>query len=503
MTGSTQRLLWGLVVFVALAVAPASPAATNRQPAPGSGLQLIAETQLSPRLIELRFSSPALGHDTSARVLVPDGFDPTRDHLPVLWLLHGGFGSYRDWTDVGHAEALTAGLPLLVVMPDGGIGGWYSNWRSATPEGPQQWETYDVDELRPFIEAHFQTRTDRRGREIAGLSMGGFGAIHLAARHPDLFGFAAAFSGAVNSRLVGVEEVVMASPLAHQGIPGAIFGDPVTNETTWRANNPVDLAANLATVDVQLRTGNGMTGGPHGGGFDIQEFGVSAATFTLHQRLVELGIPHLYDDYGPGAHSYDYWIDDLAATLPAVVAATAGIQPDPTTVTHLAFEPTFSAWGFAVALDRSALEETVLSVRPDGFGLRGSGRGTVTSPPRFAPGEQVHATGTSSAGAAIDQQLVADDGGRVVVPVDLGPANALDEYLAGVALPRAQVAIDVTLEGQGVRAATAATDTAGAAAAGGSPAVLPATGGSGLDPPLVALIVVALVGSTLSRRLRS
>jgi S-formylglutathione hydrolase FrmB len=68
----------------------------------------------------------------------------------------------------------------------------------------------------------------------------------------------------------------------------------------------------------QLRTGNGQPGGPHGGSFGPHEMGVSQATATLRQRLDALDIPHLYVDYGPGAHTWPYWRDDLAATLPEI-----------------------------------------------------------------------------------------------------------------------------------------------------------------------------------------
>ena len=50
------------------------------------------------------------------------------DRYPVLYLLHGAFGNDADWTAVGDAEAITAGQPMIVVMPDGGQGGWYTNW---------------------------------------------------------------------------------------------------------------------------------------------------------------------------------------------------------------------------------------------------------------------------------------------------------------------------------------------------------------------------------------
>jgi poly(3-hydroxybutyrate) depolymerase len=201
-----------VALLASVLVAPVASAAP-------AGLELRSTRTLSPRLTELRVYSPALAHEANVRVLTPDGFDPDRDHLPVLWLLHGGFGSSADWTTAGDAEALTADLPMIVVMPDAGTGGWYTDWLRGTPEGPQRWETFHLDELRPFIEARYRTRTDRGGRAIAGLSMGGFGAMSYAARHPDLFGFAASFSGAVDLLHPGISAVVTISPLAHQGAP--------------------------------------------------------------------------------------------------------------------------------------------------------------------------------------------------------------------------------------------------------------------------------------------
>src|SRR5918995_846808 len=219
-----------------------------------AGLELRSSQQLSARLTQLRVYSPALAHDANVRVLTPDGFDPDRDHLPVLWLLHGGFGSSAEWTTVGDGEALTAHFPMIVVMPDGGTGGWYTDWRRGTSEGRSA------------------------GRRSTSTSF------------------------------------------AHQGLPGDVFGLPLLEEPRWREHNPVDLAANLRSVEIQLRTGNGQPGGPHGGSLDPQEMGVSQATATLHARLDTLAIPHLYIDYGPGAHTWPYWRDDLAATLPGIAA---------------------------------------------------------------------------------------------------------------------------------------------------------------------------------------
>jgi S-formylglutathione hydrolase FrmB len=312
------------------------------------------------------------------RVLLPeddDGDGEVEPGLPVLFLLHGGGGEsdQTNWTDRGRAEAITEGKRLLVVMPDGGKGGWYSDWlRPHARQGAQRWESFHVGELLPFVQQHYATRTDRDGTAVAGLSMGGFGAIHAAARHPDRFGFAAAFSGAVDIRHPGVGRVVKVSPEIMGGTRGDIFGDHNVDELVWRAHNPVDLAPNLATVRVELRTGNGDKGGPFGDGVegDTQEIGVSQATANLHRRLDELGIDHVYDDYGAGAHTWPYWDAALEATLPGVLDhATRPTTRRPSVVRHLAYEPSFSVWGHDVRIDRDGLAPVVLTIDDAGARL--------------------------------------------------------------------------------------------------------------------------------------
>src|SRR5687767_15076243 len=132
MVRSVRVALVGLLVVLSLMVASRPGTAA---PNAAGGLELRETTHLTGRLDELRLFSPALGRETRVRVLTPAGFDSTTDRLPVLWLLHGGFGGAADWTTTGDAEALTAGLPLIVVMPDAGQGGWYSDWRD--PETSQ------------------------------------------------------------------------------------------------------------------------------------------------------------------------------------------------------------------------------------------------------------------------------------------------------------------------------------------------------------------------------
>ena len=350
-------------------------------------IELLGTEALSLRLSELRLRSDALRRETRVRVLTPSDWGRGED-LAVLLLLHGG-GSESDqsnWTDRGDAESITDGRPVIVVMPDGGKGGWYSDWLRPddAASGSQRWEQYHLGELLPFVQARYRTRTDRAGTAVAGLSMGGFGAMHYAARRPDLFGSAASFSGAVDIRHPGVGRVIKVSPEIMGGRRGDIFGDHKVDEAVWRASNPVDLAANLATVDVQLRTGNGQPGGPLGDGpeNDTQEIGVSQATANLHRRLGELGIAHLYDDYGPGAHTWPYWDAALTASLDRIMAVAEERRADPATVEHLFFEPRVSVWGHRVEIERDHLEPAVLAIEPGGIRLSGATRAAarVTTP---------------------------------------------------------------------------------------------------------------------------
>lgn len=283
--------------------------------------------QLTERLQEVQFASELLERESPVRILLPREFDPATP-LPVLYLLHGGVDDWRCWTDKGAAESVTEGLPLIVVMPDTGMAGWYSDWLHDAENkiGKQQWESYHLNELRPWVEQTFNPRTDRSGRTIAGLSMGGFGALKYAARHPELFGFAAAFSGGVDILDERIGKTVDSMAAFSGGTKGDTWGPYPESIPVRREHNPVDLAEHLRGTIVELRTGNGrlVAGGPV---VDTIEAGVHRGMTNLHDRLVELGIEHVWDDYGPGVHDWPYWSRALAQTLPALMRST--LPPEP------------------------------------------------------------------------------------------------------------------------------------------------------------------------------
>ena len=148
------------------------------------------------------------------------------------------------------------------------------------------------------------------GRAVAGLSMGGFGALKYAARHPGVFQAASSFSGVADS-------VSFAANGFANLIPDTVWGPRATDLARWREHNPLDLAARLRGLKLlELRTGNGE----HGPldtrtGRDNLEAEVGRENDALHAQLDELGIPHVYDDYGPGVHDWPYWARDLEHTL--------------------------------------------------------------------------------------------------------------------------------------------------------------------------------------------
>lgn len=373
--------------------------------------------ELSSRLIEYKLSTPALADPTSVRVLLPEKVEAIRRY-PVLYLLHGGVGDYRDWVRGGDVERLTAGLPLIVVMPDGGRVGWYTNWFNRGAGGHPLWETYHIDQLLPWIDSEFPTVAARKGRAIAGLSMGGFGAMSYAARHPDLFVAAAAFSGYVDigdplcaARLGGVLAV---QRIHTEDVFGRYSDDPMR----WRARSPVDLAENLQHLTVVLRTGNGRPGSDNPR-VDILELGVHPTMEALHERLDELNIENVWEDYGPAAHNFTHWKRSLEKTLPIVMETFAHPPARPEAITFVAAEPEFSIYEWRVKRSDAALAfVTLKNASRQGFELSGTGEAVVTTPRQmFAPEERIVVAFQGGSESPAPQTMTADREGRFLVPV--------------------------------------------------------------------------------------
>ncbi len=435
LNGVRRSLSFFLCVIALSALLPRAYASAATQQS--SDIQLVAENHITERMWDLTFSTPALAQPTTVRVLLPEGFDPSAEtRYPMLFLLHGGAANYTSWTAQGGiAHILTEDLPLITVMPDAGRSAWYTDWYNNGLGGQPMWETYHIKQLIPWFDAHFPTIGTRAGRAIAGLSSGGFGAMSYASRHPDLFGAAAAFSGAVdtNTPPVLAGKVIDALALQDRGIPGSLWGLRETEEVRWRGHNPWDLAPNLRGMSVTLRTGNGEAGGEFGGGGPTDPVGffleraVYDQSVSFHNRLDALGIDHIWDDYGPGTHNFAYWNRSLEKTLPTFMGSFESQPPAPSPFSYRAIENEYDIYEWHVSLDRPVVEFSYFDdVSSAGFVMSGSGVATVTSAPVYKPGA-THVVSMSGDFGNDEQEIVADEEGRLTIDVPLGPANLMQQ----------------------------------------------------------------------------
>jgi S-formylglutathione hydrolase FrmB len=240
-------------------------------------------------------------------VTLPEGYN--RDSVtryPVQYHLHGHPDRPDTVANQQMFEESTAGVPLITVAPNGSGRGWYSNWVNPPAAlGPQNWETFHLDQVVPFVDANLRTIPTRNGRAISGHSMGGFGAFHYAEHRPDLFAYVGSFSGGLDLLNQEMRAVVVATTqLPGSGTPtvgmDAIFGPPIWPfDGVWNAQSPAQHVGSLSGMGVAMYTGNGgnLTVDPAAA---ILENRAWVTNLVTRDYLVAAGIPHTFVDYGDG-----------------------------------------------------------------------------------------------------------------------------------------------------------------------------------------------------------
>lgn len=248
----------------------------------------------SQRIEEHTFHSKALGRDMPTRVVLPQEYFTDNQRYPVLYLLHGWNGDYQNWTTLTNLIAYSASYPMIVVTP-GAENSWYIN---AAPG--RHFEDYIVSDLIAEIDACYRTIAMPHCRAIAGLSMGGYGAVLAALKHPDLFAIAGAISGAFSGPS-GAEE---AMPEIAESIQIA-FGPP---GSCLRRENDLELLlkqvepSTLPYLYVACGTQDPL----------LQANRTLAAALTTQQ------VEYEYHEY-PGGHTWEFWDSTLPALLQTVV----------------------------------------------------------------------------------------------------------------------------------------------------------------------------------------
>ena len=143
-------------------------------------------------VVEDSLSSPSLQQQTKVLVLLPKKYGLSQERYTTIYLLHGFGGNQTDWIKYSSVVKYLNRYAYLVVCPDG-RNGWYTN----SIDKKRNYEDFVFNDLIPFVEKKYRTLSTRHGRVIAGLSMGGFGAIKFALKRPWMFYFAGSLSGAL------------------------------------------------------------------------------------------------------------------------------------------------------------------------------------------------------------------------------------------------------------------------------------------------------------------
>lgn len=309
-----RALLLSLTVCAGLLVTPSTAVA-----APGRGAVVISETQVAERQVDLAVRSPALGETVNVRLLTPDGWEDRNrgDRWPVLYLLHGCCGDYTSWTAMTDVAEIPELRDVLVVMPEAGDTGWYSDWWNHGSGGTPAWETFHLKELRPLLEHGYGAGSKR---VVAGLSMGGLGALLYAGRHPGMFRAAAAYSGVAHPLAENGPEWVLGFMESYGYDPLRLWGDPVAQRDVWEAHDPAYLAKNLRRIPVYLSCGDGSPGpfDPPGPVNELER-DLLVQNEQTAAAIRAAGGEVITDFYGAGTHRWEYWERALHDSLPMLL----------------------------------------------------------------------------------------------------------------------------------------------------------------------------------------
>ena len=229
--------------------------------------------------------SKAMNKEVKVVYVVPDkATGNCGQACPVIYLLHGHGGNAKSWITIKpELPRIADEKGIIFVCPDG-KNSWY--WDS--PLKPAyRYETFVSDELVKYTDAHYATEADRQGRAIAGLSMGGHGALWNAIRHKDVFGAAGSTSGGVDIR-----------PFPQNWDMSKQLGEEAENQSVWDAHTVINLVPSMKKGQLAMIIDCGY------GDFFLE------VNKNFHEALLKQGIDH---DFllRPGEHNSTYWNNSI------------------------------------------------------------------------------------------------------------------------------------------------------------------------------------------------
>ena len=239
----------------------------------------------------VQFKSELIGKVLPYNALLPPDYFRSNRRYPVLYLLHGLFGHHDDWLTRTNLAEYAASCDMIIVTPEGNDS-WYVD--SATMPS-DKYESYFLKELIPDVDARFRTIKDRRARGVAGLSLGGYGALKYGLKYRDQFVFAGSMSGALDPANRSDERPGFAWDILRPSLIAA-FGAP---------SSPVRQLNDLHQIARDLKAGD-IASLPYLY-FDCGlEDGFLGTNREFADILVSKKIAHQYRQL-PGGHNWEYW----------------------------------------------------------------------------------------------------------------------------------------------------------------------------------------------------
>lgn len=222
-------------------------------------------------------------------IITPNQYSSQKNPFAVLYLLHGAGGNYASWIKrvpeiAGYADRYN----LIIVCPDAASTSWYFD---SPIDSSMKYETYVAKELVPWIDENYKTISNKSGRAITGLSMGGHGALYLAFRHPDIWGAAGSMSGGLDFR-----------PFPQKWDIALRLGSYEANKGRWDKYTVINMIPLLKDSNLKLIIDCG-----------VNDFFL-AGNRQMHTKLLEANIPHDYIER-PGEHNWDYWANAIKYQL--------------------------------------------------------------------------------------------------------------------------------------------------------------------------------------------
>jgi len=233
-------------------------------------------------IIHMNFNSKSLEMNTEVTILMPDQ-KGANETFKILYLLHGYMGDHTDWTRYTSLERYLFGERLMVVMPS------VNNSYYANMTYGMKYFDYVAKELPDLMMSYFPVSNKREDHFIAGLSMGGYGALKIALSHPTYFSKAASLSGALN--ISSIRKLVENTPRA--SIFNASFGDNLISED----NDLYSLVEKLQQdkkrfPDLYIACGT-------------EDF-LYQDNLNFKDFLIQHHIPFFYEE-SQGVHDWNFW----------------------------------------------------------------------------------------------------------------------------------------------------------------------------------------------------